>query len=477
MTTTPQFYFCRELFNDGIQSLREASVSIMAKKCTMWKAPELGTGPQWGQLFTAAAIAACVWGESPYEALSDNLAKQEMVELASSTVEVSDLGLFQEVAEFVSKYHLNKNINWKDWAVEKGVLEQCVGNGELSGGEAAKLLVNKLGDRYSRILSGSTFYSSLSNYDTVGVGVLLAPGKDGRLEVISPPKIGSSAAAKGIQQGDVITAINGHSISAMGPFEAIESPSMLTEPVMTFNIEREGKSVGNFELARSFADVSNPITYKLVTLPQLGDHKVGYLRILEFNAVAAERLKEAVEDLKSQGSDEYILDLRGNKGGAFQSAISVASLFMNNQPITSVFDGQGERMRFYTGNDEAITSDPLVVWIDGGSASASEVLAGALRDDCRALLVGRKSYGKGIIQAVFGLSDGNALILTVAKYLTPCGSDIHGNGITPDVLSSPLFPIFGTSISQDGFEWARSLQSGSCSPIPLVRDSSIKVVS
>ncbi len=454
----------------------------MAKTCTMWKVPEFRTeGPQWGQLFTAAAIAVCVWGESPYEALSDNLAAQEIVERASSTaVEVSDLGLFQEVVEFVSKYHLNKNMNWKDWAVDMGVLEQRVGNGELSGGQAAKLLVNKLGDRYSRILSGSTFYSSLSDYDVLGVGVLLAPGKDGGLEVISPPKIGSSANAKGIQQGDVITAINGHSTSAMNPFEAIESSSMLTEPVITFSIEREGKDVGNIELIRSFADVTNPITYKLVTLPQLGDHKVGYVRILEFNSVAAERLKDAMEDLKSQGSDEYILDLRGNKGGAFQSAISVANLFMNHhQPIASVFDGQGERISFYTGNGEAITSDPLIVWIDGGSASASEVLAGALRDDCRALLVGRKSYGKGIIQAVFGLSDGNALILTVAKYLTPCGRDLHGNGITPDVLSSPLFPIFGTTISQDDFERARYLQSSSryCSPIPLGRDSSTKIIS
>ncbi len=426
-----------------------------------WKAPELGIGLQWDQLFTAATIAAFMWSTSPYEALSANLAEKGIY-IASAVEEVSDLGLFHEAAEFVRKYHLNKNINWKDWATEKGVLEQCVANGELGGGEAAKLLVNKLGDRYSRIL-GSPFYSSLSKYDTVGVGVLLAPDKDGRLEVISPPKIGSSAATQGIQQGDVITAINGHSTLEIDPFEAMGSSSMSTEqPVITFRVQREGKSKGNFDLTRSFADVSNPITYKLVTLPQLGDHKLGYLRLLEFNSVAAERLKEAVEDLKSQGTDEYILDLRGNKGGAFQSAISVASLFMNNQPITSIFDGQGERLRFYTEKDEAITSDPLVVWIDGGSASASEVLAGALRDDCRALLVGRKSYGKGIIQGVFGLSDGNALILTVAKYLTPSGSDIHGNGITPDVLSSPLFPIFGTSISQDDFELARSLQS-SCS--------------
>ncbi len=473
MTTAPQFYFCRKLFNDGIQYLREASLSIMAKTYTIWEVPVFGTGPQWGQHFTAAAIAACMWGASPYEALSDNLAVQEMELVA--TVEDSDLGPFQEVAEFVNKYHLNKNINWKDWASERRVLEQCVANGELGEGKAAKLLVSKLGDRYSRILD-STFYSKLSKYDPVGVGILLAPGKGGKLEVISSPKTGSSAAAKGIQQGDVITAINGHSTSEMShPFEVIEPSSMSVEPTITFSIEREGKNIGNFELMRSFAGISNPISHKLVTLPQLGDHKLGYLRLLEFNAVAAEKLKEAVEDLKSQGADEYILDLRGNKGGAFQSAISVANLFMNNQPITSIFDGQGERMMFYTGKDGAITSDPLVVWIDGGSASASEVLAGALRDDCRALLVGRKSYGKGIIQAVFGLSDGNALILTVAKYFTPCGSDIHGNGITPDVISSPLFSLLGTSISQDDFELARSLRS-SCSPIPLVYDSSIKLV-
>ncbi len=436
---------------------------ITTKFAMWWKATELGIGLQWDQLITAATIAAFVWGASPYEALSANLAENG-IGLASAVEQVSDLGLFNEASEFVHKYHLNKNINWKDWATERDVLEQCVESGELSGEGATKLLVNKLGDRYSRIL-GSTFYSNLSKYDTLGVGVLLAPGKDGRLEVISEPTVGSSAATQGIKQGDVITAINGHSTLEIDPFEVIGPPSMYTEqPVITFSIEREGKIVGNVDLTRSFADVSNPITYKLVTLPQLGDHKLGYVKLVEFNSVASERLKEALEDLKSQGTDEYILDLRGNKGGAFQSAISVASLFMNNQPITTIFDGQGERLRFYTEMDEAITSDPLVVWIDGGSASASEVLAGALRDDCRALLVGRKSYGKGIIQSVFGLSNGNALILTVAKYLTPSGHDIHGSGITPDVLSSPLFPLIGTSISQDDFELARSLQSSSCSP-------------
>ena len=137
----------------------------------------------------------------------------------------------------------------------------------------------------------------------------------------------------------------------------------------------------------------------------------------------------------------YVIDIRSNPGGAFQSAVEISSFFLNDKIATSVVDTNNQNIPFKTSMGDAIVDDkhPVVLWIDGGSASAAEVFASALHDNCRALIMGKqKSFGKGKIQAVYGLKNGSGLVLSVAKYITPSGNNIQGNGIPPDITTNNL---------------------------------------
>ncbi len=144
-------------------------------------------------------------------------------------------------------------------------------------------------------------------------------------------------------------------------------------------------------------------------------------------------MEQAIEDLEQQGVVGYILDLRSNPGGSLDSSIDIARMWLEDGNIVSKVDRQGT-VDEEAANNRALTDLPLVVLVDGGSASASEILSGALQDNERALLVGTQTFGKGLVQSVRGLPDGSGIAITVAKYLTPNGRDIHLLGIQPDVL-------------------------------------------
>lgn len=166
-------------------------------------------------------------------------------------------------------------------------------------------------------------------------------------------------------------------------------------------------------------------------------------------------LQRALSELNKQGANAYVMDLRGNTGGAFQSAIEISGLFLRDRVATYVVDSNQVELPFRTPKLQDLLINPeapLVVWIDGLSASASEVLAGSLHDNCRAVTMGNTSFGKGLIQAVYGLKNGAGLVVTVAKYITPSGSEIQGRGITPDILpqgrNMPA-PIFVPGLSTD----------------------------
>ena len=182
---------------------------------------------------------------------------------------------------------------------------------------------------------------------------------------------------------------------------------------------------------------------------------VGYVRVSEFNSLVNSSLQRALSELRKQGANAYVMDLRGNTGGAFQSAIEISGLFLQDRVATYVVDSNQVELPFRTPKLQELSIDPdapLVVWIDGLSASASEVLAGSLHDNCRAVTMGNKSFGKGLIQAVYGLKNGAGLVVTVAKYITPSGSEIQGLGITPDVLpqgKNMPAPVFVPGLSTD----------------------------
>ncbi|NES73484.1 MAG: carboxyl-terminal protease, partial [Okeania sp. SIO2D1] len=173
--------------------------------------------------------------------------------------------------------------------------------------------------------------------------------------------------------------------------------------------------------------------------PETG--KIGYIRLSQFNANAATEVSQAVESFEQQGAIGYVLDLRNNPGGLLQAGIEIARLWLDDGTIVYTVN----RQRFlgsFSAEGLAITDSPLVVLTNQGTASASEILAGALQDNGRALLVGERTFGKGLIQSLFDLSDGSGLAVTVAKYETPNHKDINKQGIMPDIVveQDPILP-------------------------------------
>ena len=159
---------------------------------------------------------------------------------------------------------------------------------------------------------------------------------------------------------------------------------------------------------------------------------IGYLRIKQFNANASREMKDALNSLETKKVSGYILDLRSNPGGLLESSVDISRQFINKGIIVSTLtrDGLKEIKR---GNGQALTKKPLVVLVNEGSASASEIVSGAIRDNKRGKLIGKKTFGKGLVQSMRTLVDGSGLTVTVAKYLTPNGTDINKFGILPDI--------------------------------------------
>jgi len=264
---------------------------------------------------------------------------------------------------------------------------------------------------------------------------------------------GSSAQKQGLHKGELVTEINGRSTKGMTAFDVIEMVMPDTSKTMTMKLQdaatQEARVV---QLDRATAEVRDPVSYKLLD-------KTGYIRLAEFNALGPQKVREAVADLEAQGAERYIMDLRMNPGGTFQTALGIAGTFVPERTAVFVVDGKGERTEFKT-SGKPLTSDPLIILADRGSASASEVLAGALQDNCRAVLVGDRTFGKGLIQGVFGLESGGGVALTVARYETPSGRDINKVGIAPDIKAN-LLPVFvGVSdVGEDTWDEAVRLEA------------------
>eukprot|EP00904_Undaria_pinnatifida_P001332 jgi/Undpi1/1119/HiC_scaffold_10.g04581.m1 len=390
---------------------------------------------------------------------------------AASTAKVPTVaptGTFQEVWSLSDQFYFDRAHKGNDWEAVKSRLSSEIASGKKSENAATKEMLKLLKDKYTRLI-GPEVYDMLSKYDLIGVGVMLSPNPLGQLVVASPPKADSQADKLGVKKGDLILSINGLDAVKMDSFEVTDYLAKYQGKTVTFEIRgpEDGSDTRKVELDRTFPATENAVLYGI---KDQGKHKIGYARLRDFNSVVAKNLREALVEMKGQGADEFVLDLRGNGGGAFQSALGVAGLFMDAQPITYVVDGSGQRAEFMTKKDAVVADEPLVVWVDGHSASSSEVLAGALQDDCRAVLRGERTFGKGLVQAVYGLADGQGLILTVAQYETPRGTYIHGKGIEPDIRGGLPLKMFSTSLDFDEgqFDAARQKMKA-CPPMESSR--------
>jgi len=292
---------------------------------------------------------------------------------------------------------------------------------------AVKGMVDAVGDPY-------TFYQTPSqrelndtdlrgSFDGVGIQVDV---KDGKLTVVSPIE-GSPAEAAGLVPGDVVLEVDGKSISGKTLNDTVGLIRGPRGTQVTLTILRAG-STDPFPVTLTRAEIKiSSVRARML------DDQVGYIRISTFAANTGAEMTNAVNKLMEQQPRGIVIDLRNNPGGYLQSAVESGSQFMNaGSVVLYQKSGNGDVKTYRTENAGAATQTRLVVLVNKGSASASEILAGALRDNGRAILIGEKSFGKGTVQNVHQLSDASGLRVTTAQWLTPSEQPIQGVGLTPD---------------------------------------------
>jgi len=261
-----------------------------------------------------------------------------------------------------------------------------------------------------------------------GIGAMVTMREDGYLEIASLIS-GQPAEAAGVLPGDIIVAVGDQSIVGLGLYEAISyirGPAG-TDAVLTILRADEDDEI-TITVTRARIEVP-VVEYRML------DDEIGYILLTDFDANAADNVQEALEELAKQNPKGLVFDLRSNPGGWLDQAIKVSDLFLNKGLVAIERDSSGGEQRFYSYDGDIGEDIPMVVLVNGGSASASEIVAGALQDRGRAVLIGTQTLGKGSVQRPNALSDGSQLRVTIARWFTPNDNSIHGDGLEPDILA------------------------------------------
>ena len=253
--------------------------------------------------------------------------------------------------------------------------------------------------------------------------------RDDILTVVSPIE-GTPAFRAGVQAGDKIVTVNGEPTKDLSLIEAVKKLRGPVDTSVTIGIMREGfTDPKDFTLTRAIVQI------KSVRWKKLPD-AIGYIKLRSFHKTTSDELENALQDLEEQNITSLVLDLRNNPGGLLEQAISVTDEFIKSGQLIVYTKGRlaSQNMKGFSKRDTTHMAYPIAILVNGGSASASEIVAGALQDLNRAIVVGTQTFGKGSVQTIIPLSDGSGLRLTTAKYYTPKGREIHGKGLTPDVV-------------------------------------------
>ncbi len=261
-----------------------------------------------------------------------------------------------------------------------------------------------------------------------GIGAQVTMDEQGQIVIVAPI-VDTPAARADLRPNDIIVEADGTLLAGMSLDEAIQ---LIRGPVgteVTLLIQRPGEAE-SFSVTLTREKIPDPtVDYRMIE-----GSTTGYIGMHFFSARTTEELRAAIEDLKAQGADRYLLDLRNNPGGLLDAAIGTSSLFVGEGTIAYQQRRDGSRQELTATGNALLTDEPVVVLINEGSASASEIFGGALQSHKRATLVGTQSYGKGTVQIPYTLSDGSSLHVTVAHWLTPDGTDLSREGLTPDVV-------------------------------------------
>ena len=342
----------------------------------------------------------------------------------------SPKAVVDEVWQLVNREYVDPTFNSVDWQVTRQSLLSKNYTSHEQAYTAVREALEKLGDPYTRFLDPKE-YEALTNQtsgELSGVGIRMELNeKTKRLTVLEAIQ-NSPALTAGIKAGDQVLAIDGKLTQGLDVQDASALIRGKVGTPITLRIKRQGQS--DFEVQLIRANIQLPSV--LHTLKQEGNRRVGYIRVREFSAHAAEQMQRAIRDLNHQQVDAFVLDLRGNPGGLLKSSIEIGRMWLDTGSIVRTVDRQGGSNNM-AANKTALTTRPLAVLVDGNSASASEILAGALQDNHRAVVVGSQTFGKALVQSLHSLSDGSGLAVTVAHYYTPKGTDISHKGITPNI--------------------------------------------
>ncbi|MEO1404067.1 MAG: carboxyl-terminal processing protease CtpA [Cyanobacteria bacterium J06635_1] len=352
--------------------------------------------------------------------------------------------LVMEVWRIVNRAYVDETFNHQNWwFIRQRVLRQPLTTWEAAY-EAVQGMLSGLDDPYTRFLPPDQYQSlrTSTSGELLGVGLqIIKDEADGVLRVIAPIE-GSPAEQAGLHPKDMILAINGILTQQLSLDESAARMRGAAGTKVTLTVKRDSTSGSvrtepfDINLVRQRITL-NPVLAELRSEPD--GSKFGYIRLGQFNANAVSEVTSAVQKLEQQGADAYILDLRNNPGGLLQAGIEIARRWIDEGTIVYTVNRQGI-LESFEASGAALTNDPLVVLVNAGTASASEILAGALQDNGRAQLVGETTFGKGLIQSLFDLTNGSGLAVTVAKYETPDHHDINRRGIQPNqvVASEPI---------------------------------------
>ena len=288
--------------------------------------------------------------------------------------------------------------------------------------------IERLGDPYSVYYDEEEtkqMSESLSG-EFGGVGALMSQDRETGVITVLQVYDGSPAQEAGMRDGDTLYKVEGEEVTGEDLSDVVSKVKGEKGTQVTLTVLRA--DTGDEEELTITRDTIEAQTVS----HEMKENNVGYIRITEFDTVTYEQYKEALEDLEDQGMERLIVDLRSNPGGNLDTVCDILDLMLPEGLIVYTEDKNGEREE-YTYDEENQFHKPLVVMMNGYSASASEIFAGAIQDYGLGQIVGTQSYGKGVVQSVFDLQDGTSVKLTIAEYFTPNGRSIDGEGITPDV--------------------------------------------
>jgi carboxyl-terminal processing protease len=290
---------------------------------------------------------------------------------------------------------------------------------------AVEGMLNALDDRWSAYYAPGDFarFEQVLSGSYTGVGIWVRRGPDGRLRVIS---VGPQSPAEkaGLRAGDVVVSVDGSSVAGRSVVDVVSQLRGDVGSTVVIQVQR-GQRVITARLRRA-AVTDDDVSASMIT------PTIERLRVSAFTRGVGRWVRSQVADAASRHLDGIVLDLRDDPGGLVDEAVETASAFLDGGPVVS-YQQRGSAPRVLDALGQGDTSIPLVVLVDGGTASAAEIVAAALQDRGRAVLLGTRTFGKGSVQAPSQLSDGSALELTVGKYFTPSGRSLDGVGVDPDV--------------------------------------------